>query len=109
MGLSAALANAGRSLEVFTAGITVAGQNIANANTPGYVREKLLLSTNPSFRVGQLLFGTGVQATGIKQQIDLYLESRLYNASSDAISAIARRDIFQQLEGELRELGENDL
>ena len=46
MGLNATLMTAGRSLELFTAGIQVAGQNVANANTPGYVREELGLGTN---------------------------------------------------------------
>jgi len=39
MGLSAALAAAGQSLEVYSTGLQVAGQNIANANTPSYIRD----------------------------------------------------------------------
>jgi flagellar hook-associated protein 1 FlgK len=43
MGLNATLAMASRSLQVFATGIEVAGQNIANAGTPGYIREELVL------------------------------------------------------------------
>lgn len=109
MGLNAALAVAGRSLEVFTAGIEVSGQNIANANTPGYIREQLELRPNSPYRKGRLVFGTGVQAIGISQQIDLYLETRLHGANSDAAASAARESVFKQLEAELRELGDEDL
>ena len=64
MGLNGALATASRSLEVFTAGINVAGQNIANANTPGYIREELLLDPADPFQSGQLIFGTGSGCRG---------------------------------------------
>ena len=43
MGLTASLYTAGQSLELFSAGIQVAGQNVANANSPNYVRERLLV------------------------------------------------------------------
>ena len=109
MGLNAALATASRSLEVFSAGIQVAGQNISNANTPGYIREKLLLDTNLPFKQGQLVFGTGVTATGIVQQIDQFLETRIHGANSDFRAADARNSIYQQLETAVGELGKNDL
>ena len=50
MGLNAALATAGHSLEIFSAGIQVSGQNISNSNTPGYIREKLDIQTGFSYR-----------------------------------------------------------
>jgi len=109
MGLNAALAVAGRSLEVFTAGVQVAGQNISNANTPGYIREELLLRAAAPYQRGGFIFGTGVQVTGIKQQIDKFLEGRIHAANTDLSTAAARETIFKQLEGELRELGDGDL
>ncbi|HUG90774.1 MAG TPA: flagellar hook-associated protein FlgK, partial [Planctomycetaceae bacterium] len=109
MGLNATLATAGRSLEVFSAGVQVAGQNIANASTPGYIREELQLEAAPPYRAGNLIFGTGVLAAGVQQQIDLFLETRLHTATSNLEASRARESIFQQLEGELRELGEQDL
>lgn len=109
MGLNAALALAGRSLEVFSAGLQVAGQNIANANTPGYVREKLILTSGSSYRDGNLVYGTGVQAGGIRQQLDKYLETRLNTASSDVSGATTRDAVYKQLEATLQELGDSDL
>ena len=39
----------------------VIGQNIANANTPGYIREEVALKPGPTQRVGRLLVGSGVE------------------------------------------------
>src|SRR6476469_803847 len=109
MGLYAALHMSGRALEAFSAGIQVAGQNIANANTPGYIREQLNLSTNSPYKTGQLVFGTGVQVDGIRQTVNQYLETRLHAANGDQSSAQAVSDIYAQLQDALNELGDNDL
>jgi flagellar hook-associated protein 1 FlgK len=109
MGLNSALAAASQSLQVFSTGVQVAGQNIANASTPGYVREALLLDPAPPYQQGSLVFGTGVQATGIQQQINKYLETRIHSANSDAESAAAVAYIYKQLEVQLQELGSSDL
>ena len=101
MGLNAALGIASRSLEVFTAGINVAGQNIANAQTEGYIREQLKLEPSSPYARGTLIFGTGVSVGGIEQQIDLFLERRVHNANSDFAAADARNQIYRQLELEL--------
>ena len=89
MGLNAALAMSARALEVFTAGIQVAGQNVANANTPGYIREELVLKTNEPYQIGGLVYGSGVAAEGIVQQIDKFLETRIHNANGDFAEASA--------------------
>ncbi len=109
MSLNAALGIASRALEIFTAGIQVAGQNVANANTPGYIREELQLDTALPYVRGGLVFGTGVFASGVKQQIDKYLETRIHTANSDYTAAHARETIYQQLEEQIRELGGEDL
>ena len=109
MGLNATLSMASRSLQVFSAGIEVAGQNIANAGTPGYIREELLLDPNQPYQAGGLVFGTGVLATGIQQQIDVFLETRIHAANSDASASAARESIFRQLQSEIAELGDADI
>jgi flagellar hook-associated protein 1 FlgK len=109
MGLNATLATAARSLEVYSAGIHVAGQNISNANTPGYIREELLLEAGQPYKKGGLVFGTGVLAAGIVQQIDSFLETRIHGANSDFSASEAKDAIYKQLEGEIRELSGDDL
>lgn len=109
MGLNTAMAAAGHSLQVFTAGMQVTGQNIANAGTPGYIRERLQLEAAAPYASGNLVFGTGVSAAGIQQQIDVFLEQRLYTANAELQQARAQESIYQQLEIQLRELGTGDL
>jgi len=109
MGLTAALSAAGTALDVYSAGIQVAGNNIANANDPNYIREVLQL--NPSFPVQQngLIIGSGVTATGVKQQVDQFLQQRIYAANGDASGSATTNSIYQQLESSLQTLNSGDL
>tara|TARA_R110002111_G_scaffold107056_2_gene165518 strand:+ start:100797 stop:102497 length:1701 start_codon:yes stop_codon:yes gene_type:complete len=109
MGLNATLSMAKQSLEIFGTGIQVAGQNISNAGTPGYIREELVLNAADPFRQGALVLGTGVEISGIQQQIDLFLETRIHTANTDFSSISERNSIYKQLESELRELSDGDL
>lgn len=109
MGLNATLAMAKQSLEIFGTGIQVSGQNISNAGTPGYIREELVLNPSAPYRQGALIVGTGVEISGIQQQIDLFLEKRIHSANTDFAAIDERNTIFKQLENEIRELSGGDL
>lgn len=109
MSLSAALATASRALQVFSSAVQVSSHNISNSSTEGYVREELKLQPTAPYVRGDLIVGSGVRSTAIKQVIDQFLEHRLHDASSDAEAARAREQIYTQLEVELRELGDSDL
>jgi flagellar hook-associated protein 1 len=109
MSLTAALATASRALEVFSTAVHVSSQNIANANSPGYIRDELTLEPEHSFERGGLIVGAGVKAAAVRQAIDQFLESRIHNTNSEAQAASARESIYSQLEGQLQELGDQDL
>ncbi|MEO2030868.1 MAG: flagellar hook-associated protein FlgK, partial [Planctomycetaceae bacterium] len=109
MGLNSVLRMGAQAIQVFSAGIHVAGQNVSNANNPDYIRERLNLSTGSSYRIGNLIYGTGATADGIKQQINLHLETRLHHAASDFSEAAARSGILKTLELRINELGDSDL
>ncbi|MBI1310993.1 flagellar hook-associated protein FlgK [bacterium] len=109
MALNATLATASRALELFSTGVQVSANNIANANSPGYIREQLKIDPSHPFQRGSLIIGSGAQATSIKQVIDQYLEKRIQTAGSNASASQARQDIYAQLEAQLRELGDTDL
>lgn len=53
------------------------GHNIANANTPGYSRQNVLLSPGPTQRFGGRLVGTGVRAEQIVSVRDLLVDRRI--------------------------------
>ena len=109
MSLTAALATASRALEVFSTAVQVSSNNIANANTPGYIREELSLSTEDPFKHEGLIVGAGVKATAVRQAIDQFLETRIHATNSEQQAASTRESIYVQLEGQLRELGDQDL
>ena len=109
MSLSSALSVASRSMEIFSAAIQVSGNNISNASTPGYIRENLGLTSSFPSKRGSLVFGNGVATTGIRQQIDRYLEQRLRTANGDLAAGKARETIFKQLESTLQTLDNTSL
>jgi hypothetical protein len=56
----------------------VAGNNIANANDPSHPPEALV---DPFFRSSSTVDFGGVTATGVRQQIDEFLQRRIYVAN----------------------------
>ncbi len=109
MSLFGSISLAANSLRANEIALQVVGQNIANANTPGYIREQVIFAPAPTQRMGRLLIGTGVQVDAIVQRIDQFLEGRLRNATSDRVDAETQESAFAQLEGVLGELSDSDL
>jgi flagellar hook-associated protein 1 FlgK len=109
MSLFSAMHLGNNSLRAQTVGMQVTGQNIANANTPGYIREEVVFTPAPTQRLGNLLLGMGVEVTAVVQKIDLFLEQRLRSATSDRASSEVQHEAYHQLEAIQGELTENDL
>jgi len=109
MSLFGTIQMSANALTVASLGMQVTGNNIANANTPGYIRERLLQSAIPGYKEGALVIGLGVRADGVEQVIDKFLEERLRNASSDVASSDAQADAYNKLEAAINELGDADL
>ena len=109
MSLFGSIRLASNALRADQIAMQVIGQNIANANTPGYIREEVELSPAPTQRVGGLLMGLGVQVDAVVQKIDLFLEERLRGAVSDKSSAETRESTYTQLEQLIGELGNTDI
>ncbi len=70
------------ALDAARRGLEVTGNNIANAATEGYHRQRLELSPATSWREGDLLFGTGVDVSGVRRLVDSLLESELLRQNS---------------------------
>ena len=109
MSLTSSLSVASRSLEVFSAGIQVAGNNISNSSTPGYVREQLQVSSAFPSKRGTLIFGNGVVANGIRQEVDKFLEKRLQTSNGELSGAKARESVYKELETTLQTFGDTSL
>ncbi len=93
-------------------GSAVTGQNIANAATEGYTRQRVTTSPmGPPARVGLFSSGVtpgqGVQVDGIRRLGDIFLDARVRATSADAGFAGARVKALDGLEGILQEPGKN--
>jgi flagellar hook-associated protein 1 FlgK len=104
MSLFGTIQMASNALQATDVGLQVVGQNIANANTPGYSQEVLNLTPGPTQQQGGVLEGTGVEIVGVTEQIDQYVEQRLYGANSDVTSSTTQATTYQQLESLMSEL-----
>ncbi len=109
MSLFSSIRMAANTLQTDQIALQVIAQNIANANTPGYIREEVVLTPAPTFRYGGLLLGLGVRVEAVIQKIDHFLEERLRGAVSDKTSAEAQEETYLELEQLLGELSETDL
>jgi len=67
-------------------GMNITGNNIANANTPGFSRQRVDLAPSANQLQGRLRIGNGVDVQGIRRLTDQALQQRLL-ASTSAESA----------------------
>lgn len=109
MTLFSSIQTASNALLAAQLGLQVTGNNIANANTPGYIRERLILSPAPTQRYGGLLLGLGVEAEAVVQIADKFLQERLRQAGSDRASGEAQENVYVELESLIGELSDTDL
>lgn len=79
------------------AGVDVTGQNISNANTPGYVRRSVLLETRSSRGGPQ----GGVFAAGVLQSWDKFAHQRVVTESGNHGAATARSNALAAAEAVL--------
>ncbi len=63
--------------------IQTVGQNIANAATPGYARQRVQMTPTPAHDMVFAQLGTGVRVSRIERIVDEHLESTLRGARSD--------------------------
>ncbi|MFH1265839.1 MAG: flagellar basal body protein, partial [Planctomycetota bacterium] len=109
MSLYGSIQMATNTLRADQIAMQVIGQNISNANTPGYIREETILTPGPTQNVGRLLMGSGVRVDAVVQKIDLFLEGRLRGSVSERASSETQQETYVQLEGLLGELTDTDL
>ena len=109
MSLGSAIQIARSALATSQVGIQIAGNNMANAATPGYTRQVALLQGLPGQRSDPFRIGTGVGVAGVNRQIDEALQRRLWNGISGEHARAQQANILQQLESSLNELTGFDL
>jgi len=91
VGLTSVLLSGLSGLRAAQSGVSVVSQNIANANTPGYVRTELTLAPRT-----QLGYGAGVEVSAIKRAADRFLATAAHIAEGARSASAARADLLSR-------------
>ncbi|GAA4888627.1 flagellar hook-associated protein FlgK [Ferrimonas pelagia] len=75
--------------------LSVASNNIANAATPGYSRQQIMLSARPGGFYGA---GNGVQVDGVQRIADQYLTAAVWSSNTQAGFATAKASYLGKTE-----------
>lgn len=109
MSVFSAIQKGANALQVAELGLNVVGNNIANAATPGYIRQELIQTTGPAVRLGGTIVGSGVKSAGVQQKIDEFLTARMRQVRSELESSERQGLMYDRLESILGEMSDNDL
>lgn len=97
-GLFTALNAAKTSLSTHQKVIEISGNNIANVNTPGYSRQKAILTPFPALNFNGFTIGQGVKVGDIVREHDAFLSSQIQQKSSAYGEADAKTFPLAELE-----------
>lgn len=98
-----------RALTAAQLGLTVAGQNIANVNTPGYSRQAVQLSATPATGSNLGLIGNGVTIEAVRTFRDRFIDVRLQTETGIGGRLTAERDALLPVDAALNESSGNGL
>lgn len=87
-------------------GLQITGNNISNANSVGFTRQRLDLSPLQDQQYGNLRVGTGVNTLGVRRLTDRALQQRTWNATSNQAAADATYQQLSSLESLLGSLND---
>jgi flagellar hook-associated protein 1 FlgK len=93
MSLSQALSAAMSGLRATQIGLSTVAANVANAETPGYVRKTPAQVTTAA---GE--FNVGVRVAGVQRELDLYVQRQLQIETSGGSYAGLRAEFYQRLQ-----------
>jgi flagellar hook-associated protein 1 len=97
------------ALRVAEIGMQIVGNNVANVNTPGYIRQELIQQTAIGLKIGHLTLGYGVRATGVVGKVDNYLTEQMRTALSELSRTQTLADTYAEYESVFQELSSSDI
>jgi len=90
-------------------GLAVTSHNIANVNSPYYSRQMLQHNPTDPVSLGNVMIGTGVEASAITRYCDQLLENRLIDLRSDLAANEETAGYMDILEAAFSENTENGI
>lgn len=109
MGLGAALEIGKNGLTIYRVAQEVTGENIANVNTPGYSRQKVVLETAPPTTHNGFPMGTGVRIAAVERYYDGLLQKQLVNAQTTQGYDTTKSEVLQQIEPSFNEVANDNI
>lgn len=109
MSLFSSIQSSANALRVNQLGLQIVSNNIANANTPGYIRQELVQAPGLGYRYGDMIIGQGVKAVGVVQKLDNFVLQRMREVQSQLSYSQGLQDANERLESVISELSEYDL
>lgn len=109
MGVSTAMEIGKNGLNIYRIAQEVTGENIANVNTPGYSRQRVLLESAPPTTANGFPLGTGVKIASIERYYDGLLQQQLVNAQTTQGYDTAKSTVLQQIEPTFNEVATDGL
>lgn len=79
-------------------GVATTQHNIANASTPGFTRQQVLLSSRAGQQIGAGFLGQGVDVTGVKRIYDQFLNTQLLQEQNQASYLTAYHTAITQID-----------
>ncbi len=107
MAISGLLGIARSALLVHRRAMEVTGHNVSNAMTPGYRRQRLVVTSDMALQPGLGSMGRGVRALGIEQARDRFLDFAVRRENSALGDAAARSDMLGAIEAMFAEPSED--
>jgi flagellar hook-associated protein 1 FlgK len=102
--LFTSLGLAGSALKSAGTAVRTVGQNIANANTEGYTRQRVQMVARPADDLVHLQLGTGVDVARVERVMDQRLEEMLREARSGLGDLQTRDGVLGRIETMMGEL-----
>lgn len=104
-GIFSVLDIARKGLSASQAGVKTAGHNIANANTPGFSRQRQIQTSDTPILTSAGIQGSGVRVIGVERITDPFIQAQEIRQGSVTASADAQANILSLVEGILNEQG----
>ncbi|MBM4351339.1 MAG: flagellar hook-associated protein FlgK [Deltaproteobacteria bacterium] len=89
--------------------ISVTSHNIANVNTPGYTRQRMILESNPPYFADRLKVGMGVRADSVVQYTDQFINRNIHQKTSLLKEYETKASVLSQMETIFNETNEQGL
>lgn len=108
-GLSAILNIARGAMNANQMAMQVISHNMANVNTPGYTRQKVVLETQTPWNLNRLKIGTGVQVDSVIQYFDRYTTRAIHQNTSSLKEYESKALVLSSVEALWNETEESSL